>query len=237
MPKLQSTSGGSYDGVLSSPELNSSRRQFLLKAGTVGIIASGLASCNKIWDHVHKPGDKNDTVDLGTGDTGILNYCYLLQQLEAAFYTKVIQSPFEGIREDETAKFISLYNHEIAHREFYKKLLGTNAIIDLHFNFKTIEFGDRAVVLQTAKTFEDLVAAAYTGIADKIVEQRFLFDNSKVVSVDSRHAAAVANLQQAGSFADTVTINGTEPRWTPSQTMAVAQLYIVNKVDFSGISF
>jgi hypothetical protein len=237
MPKLQSSLSGSYAGASNAPDKNSSRRQFLLKAGAAGIFASGLSSCNKIWDHVHKPGDKDKTVDLGTGDTGILNYCYLLQQLEAAFYGQVIKTPYEGIREGETATFISLYNHEIAHREFYRNLLGTDAIIDLHFNFKTIDFGDRDVVLQTAKTFENLVAAAYTGIADKIIELRFLFDNSKVTSVDSRHAATVANMQQAGSFADAVTVNGTEPRWTPSQTMAVAQLYIVNKINFAGISF
>ncbi len=33
------------------------------------------------------------TVDLGSGDTGILNYAFTLEQLEAAFYTQVIQNP------------------------------------------------------------------------------------------------------------------------------------------------
>jgi hypothetical protein len=28
-------------------------------------------------------------VDLGAGDTGVLNYAYALEQLEAAFYTEV----------------------------------------------------------------------------------------------------------------------------------------------------
>jgi hypothetical protein len=237
MPKLQSTASGSYAGASNSFNSNYSRRKFLLKAGAVGLVAGGLPSCNKIWDHIPKPGDKDKTVDLGTGDIGILNYCYLLQQLEAAFYTQVIETPFEGIRDYELATFISLYNHEIAHREFYKKLLGIDAIIDLSFNFKTIEFDDRDVVQQTAEMFENLVTAAYTGIAEKNPGSRFLFDNSKIVSVDSRHAATVANLRQAGSFADAVTINGTEPRYTPSQTMAVAQLYIVNKINFAGISF
>ena len=40
--------------------------------------------------------------DLGEGDVGILNYAYALEQLEAAFYTQVIDTPYEGITEDET---------------------------------------------------------------------------------------------------------------------------------------
>ena len=32
--------------------------------------------------------------DLGSGDIGILNYAYALEQLEAAFYTMVIDSPY-----------------------------------------------------------------------------------------------------------------------------------------------
>jgi hypothetical protein len=237
MPKSQTAAWGSHAHSLSMPELNSSRRQFLIKAGAAGVIASGLASCNKIWDHVHKPGDKDKTIDLGDGDIGIVNYCYLLQQLEAAFYEQVIQQPFAGIREEETATFMSLYNHEIAHREFYKNLSGDNAIPALGFKFKTIAFEKRDVVLQTAKTFEDLVVNAYNGIASKIVEIRFLLDNARVVSVDGRHAAVVANLNRFGSFADAVTIDGIDASWTPSQVMAVAQLYIVDKINYDSISF
>ena len=34
--------------------------------------------------------------DLGEGDIGVLNYAYALEQLEAAFYTMVIDSPYCG---------------------------------------------------------------------------------------------------------------------------------------------
>ena len=237
MTKPQPTQGGPDDRNFTLPDTNSSRRQFLLNTGAAGLIAFGLPSCNKIWDQVHKPGDKDDTIDLGAGDIGILNYCYLLQQLEAAFYTQVIQNPFEGIRAEETQTFISLYNHEIAHREFYKKLLGNDGIANLEFRFKTIDFTKKDVVLQTARTFEDLVIKGYNGVASKIVEIRYLTNNAKVVSVDARHAAVVANLYGFRSFADEVNIGGTDDSWTPAQVMAVAQLYIVNNIDFDGISF
>ena len=32
--------------------------------------------------------------DLGSGDIGVLNYAYGLEQLEAAFYTMAVESPF-----------------------------------------------------------------------------------------------------------------------------------------------
>lgn len=68
------------------------RRHFLQLAGmTLGIAAIG---CNRD-DNTTGPG--NGAVDLGAGDTGILNYAYALEQLEASFYTQVIASPYSGI--------------------------------------------------------------------------------------------------------------------------------------------
>ncbi len=68
-----------------------SRRNFLRYAGTAGLIAVGAASCNKFGDYFpHHGGENAKTIDLGKGDYGILNYAYALEQLEAAFYTKVI---------------------------------------------------------------------------------------------------------------------------------------------------
>ena len=69
------------------------RRLFLRYAGAFAAGGAILASC--------KEGEENPTtvmapVDLGTGDVGILNYAYALEQLEAAFYTQVIATPYSG---------------------------------------------------------------------------------------------------------------------------------------------
>ena len=42
------------------------------------------------------PGPGTADVNLGTGDTGVLNYAYALEQLEAAFYTQVVASFYAG---------------------------------------------------------------------------------------------------------------------------------------------
>ena len=41
----------------------------------------------------------DDTVfDLGQGDVGVLNYAYALEQLEADFYTKVVNNFYRNLQ-------------------------------------------------------------------------------------------------------------------------------------------
>src|SRR3954462_13943723 len=62
--------------------------------------------------------------DLGEGDIGVLNYAYALEQLEAAFYSQAVKSPYDGITKAELATLTAIRNHEIEHRDFLKKALG-----------------------------------------------------------------------------------------------------------------
>jgi len=129
-----------------------SRRNFIGYASAVTAIAA-LAACSK--DDNDMPSSSSG-IDLGSGDTGILNYAYALEQLEAAFYKQVTDTPFSGITAAETALLTDIRDHEIAHREFFKKALGSSAIPGLEVNFSGIQFNDRTSVLNTAKAFEDL---------------------------------------------------------------------------------
>src|ERR1700709_493163 len=103
-------------------DVNMARRSFLRYAGA-GVAGMGLlataASCHK--DHGVDP---NGTTDVGSGDLGILNYAYALEQLEAAFYTQVVKTPYAGISAYEKASLTDIRDHEIAHREFFKAALG-----------------------------------------------------------------------------------------------------------------
>ena len=87
------------------------------------------------------------------GIFGILNYAYALEQLEAAFYTKVAQSFYSGITEKERTYLEDIRDHEVAHREFFKSALGDKAIRSLELDFSTINFSSRDSVLGTAKAF------------------------------------------------------------------------------------
>ena len=64
------------------------------------------------------------SVDLGSGDTGVLNYAYALEQLEAAFYTQVVASFYTGATAEEQTILTDIRNHEVIHRDFLKAALG-----------------------------------------------------------------------------------------------------------------
>ena len=170
-------------------------------------------------------------MDLGTGDIGILNYAYALEQLEAAFYTQVIATPYTGITDAERTLLTEIRDHEIIHRDFFKAALGTSAIAGLEVNFSAINFGDRASVLNTAKTFEDLGVAAYNGAGKLIKDGNYLLLAGKIVSVEARHAAAIRSLlsPKTASFAgdDIVTpANGLDPAMTPLAVLTAAQPFV-----------
>src|SRR5689334_23596715 len=85
--------------------------------------------------------------DLGSGDVGVLNYAYALEQLEAAFYTQVVANgSFTTIFSALEQEYLKdVRDHEIAHREFFKAAITAAAssqiIPALQVDFSTINFG------------------------------------------------------------------------------------------------
>ncbi len=175
-----------------------SRRGFLGLAGVAAGATVVLSACDSTSDN-----NGDVTLDFST-DVGVLNYAYALEQLEAAFYTQVVATPFSGMTSAEMAILTDLRNHEIIHREFLKGALSSNAIGGLTPNFEAINFTQRASVLGTAKVFEDLGVAAYNGAGKYIKDSGYLTAAGKIVSVEARHAAAIRELLMPGtdSFAN-----------------------------------
>ena len=132
--------------------------------------------------------------DLGSGDTGVLNYAYALEQLEAAFYTQAVKTPYSGITKAELKTLSDIRDHEIAHRQFLKKALGKKAIPSLEVDFSAIDFTSKKSVLGTADVFENLGVAAYNGAGQLIKTVAYLAAAGSIVSVEARHAAAIAEL-------------------------------------------
>ncbi len=199
-------------------------------AGSALVIQS---SCKKDDD------DNTEGVNLGSGDTGILNYAYALEQLEAAFYTQVMATPFTGMTATESQILSDLQKHEVAHREFFKAALGSNAISGLEVNFSSIDFTSRASVLNTAKTFEDLGVAAYNGAGKLIVSADYLLLAGKIVSVEARHAAAIRDLLNPGtaSFAgnDVINAQGLDGAKTPAEVLSAASGFLKTKINASNL--
>ena len=205
-----------------------SRRTFLQWSGlTIAVAAVGCSD-----DNSNVGPNPAGAVDLGSGDTGVLNYAYALEQLEAAFYTQVVASFYAAASTDERTILTDIKNHEVIHRDFLKAALGSAAIPNLTVDFTTINFGDRSDVLGAAKTFEDLGVAAYNGAGKLLINPDYLVLAGKIVSVEARHAAAIRDLLQANSFAgsDVVNANGLDQAKPPSEVLAAADAYITTTV-------
>lgn len=226
-----STSKKNEREVLSAKGLQ--RRKFLTSVMGTASVISVIAACNN--DDTVPP--MNEGIDLGSGDIGILNYAYALEQLEAAFYTQVILTPYSGITASETALLTDVRDHEIAHREFFKAALGDKAIPALEVNFDAINFTSRDSVLSTAKTFEDLGVSAYNGAGKLIENPDYLVLAGKIVSVEARHAAYIRDIISNGTFADNTVIdaNGLDKANAPADVLTAASAFLKSKINGSNL--
>lgn len=209
-----------------------SRRNFFGMVATGTALVVTAAACKKT--HI---GNGGGGVDLGSGDAGILNYAYALEQLEAAFYTQIIASPYSGISHMEMAYLKDVRDHEVAHREFLKAALGSGAIQDLEVNFSSIDFTSRTSVLGTAMAFEDLGVSAYNGAGKLLSSKDYLVIAGKIVSVEARHAALIRDLITPGSFADMTAVdaNGLDMERMPKEVLSIAGAYIKTKLNANNL--
>jgi len=192
------------------------RRSFLKISG-LGVVGAGLllaTSCNNDDDDPivtpinTLPGVRNGIFDLGGGDLGILTYAYALEQLEADFYTKVVNSSGfnSNFSTEQKAVLTDLYNHEVIHREFFRAALtgalpnaSTQLLPDLAFDYGSLNFSDPVTVLGTAKALEDTGVAAYNGAGKYITNTDYLLLAGKIVSIEARHASAIRSLINTNS--------------------------------------
>lgn len=224
---------------LSEQPLNArsvSRRNFLRFTGMAGASAALIITgCGKTDNGEGEM--SNDGLNLGSSDVGVLNYAYALEQLEAAFYTQVALTPYSGISAMEQQYLNEIRDHEIAHREFFKNALGTNAIPGLEVDFSSINFSSRDSVLATAKTFEDLGVSAYNGAGKLLTNPDYLLLAGKIVSVEARHAATIRDLIANGTFADNTVIdaNGLDKSRSPMEVLQAAAPFIKTKINASNL--
>lgn len=226
------------------------RRNFLKFSGLT-VVGAGLllVGCDDTDDSTtppssnQLPGVRNNVFDLGGGDFGVLTYAYALEQLEADFYTKVVNaSGFNSTFNDiERQVLTDLYNHEVIHREFFKAALtgalpnpDTQLLPALAFNYGSLNFNSRDQVLATAKALEDTGVAAYNGAGKLITSPDYLLLAGKIVSVEARHASAIRSLINPNSkdFAgdDVVnTSNGLDVAKDPSDILGIAGGFITTE--------
>jgi hypothetical protein len=227
--------------VVSSPgELTSaaSRREFLRLMGLGGalvLLPSVLTSCSDD-DDITGPGTGGTvTIDFAKGDTAVLQFAYALEQLEADFYTRVVDN-FGGsdMTAIDQAILADVKNHEVIHRDFFKAALGTNASFSLSTTYGDLDFKSRTEVLAAARTFEDLGVAAYNGAAQYLTDVNNLLVAGKIVSVEARHASAIRDLlnpkqNSANGFAP----KSFDDAYKPATVRTKAQAYVVDNIAFA----
>ncbi len=195
---------------------NSNSRRHFLKLGGLAVVGSSLMlySCEPdgiseellVKDASAKGVDNKKVFNLGTGDLAILNYAYILEQLEAAFYAKVVAGGYyAGANAEERQIFEDLYAHERIHRDFLKIALDSIAVPgkvapELEFDFSSVNFDSRDNVLQVAQILEDTGVAAYNGAGNLLENPEYLLIAGKIVSVEARHAAAIRDLIAPGTI-------------------------------------
>ncbi len=228
--------------ILKSPVVNEvevldkvkdpSRRHFFKLAG--GIAGTGvlLAACH--------PRSAPTNIYIGSGDTALLNFLYVLEQLEAAFYTQAaaVSSQYYGISHLELLALIDVRDQEIAHKEYLQGLLGKNAITAVVPNFSTVNFADRTSVLTNAATLEDIVIAGFNAAAGLFTNYSYAQSFTKMVSVEARHSAYFRDALSHNSFTDSTvvdSITGLSITGSPASVLASAQQFLTSRFDSSNL--
>jgi hypothetical protein len=194
--------------IQSATELFSlpTRRGFLrtlLAGGTAVMLPSVFTACN---DDSTGPDDDEEIPDPVTGlsfnlttDVGIFRLLHLQEQVEAAFYTAVVNSDvFAVMNAADRELFLDLRDVEITHREFIRTALGAQALPDIRGSLNTATINtiisNRTSIITTARMLEHTGLAGLNGTGKYIQDVRNLLVAGKLASVEARHAAALRDL-------------------------------------------
>lgn len=160
------------------------------------------------------------TLDL-SNDVGILNFALLAELVDSTFYERVVALPnfstlFTAL---EREMFNDFRADEVIHRQFLRQVLGTAAVVNnATVQFPESAFATKASILATALALETTGTAAYNGAGNNLQSADNLALAGKIVSMEARHAAAIADTIDLNSatptgrlFADLTATVGTEP--------------------------
>ena len=224
------------ESLITQSSAPSSRRDFFKRAGA-GVSVLGAAAVLQACDSTDEPTTSNLELDF-SNDVGVLNYAYALEQLEAAFYAKVIALPnFTTLfPAAEQSVLRDIAAHEAVHDDFFKTAITSAApsqiLPRLTAKFPDSVFTSRASILSTSLTFEDLGVSAYNGAGKFISSDTYLTLAGKIVSVEARHASIIAGLitPNAVASAGQLDANALDISKPPRTVLAAAQQYIVETI-------
>jgi hypothetical protein len=170
-------------------------------------------------------------IDFSIGDAAILQLAYVLVQIEADFYDRVVAAfAASNLTTTEQALLTDIRNHEAVHRAFLEASLGAGLAVAVTPAFRGLVFTDRTAVLAFAKQVEELGIAMYNGVAQYLTSTETLTLLAKIAAVEGRHASAISDVISPRTFAFAPL--STDDLFRPAKVGAAAQTNLVDKLGF-----
>ena len=136
-------------------------------------------------------------------DVAILEFALTLEYLEAAFYKEAVADG--GLTENILGFAKLTASHEATHVKTLKatiaKLTGKSAPKSPKFDFMDTNKGD-STFIATAVVLENTGVHAYLGQAGKLKSKTLLGAAASIVTIEARHASAIATIKGSDPFAD-----------------------------------
>ena len=205
-----------------------SRRRFFQLAGGLAAVGVFVASCRRT---------PPDTVYVGKGDVALLNNLLILEEVLSAVYMQANLTAYYGLSKSELDLLADMRDHQLAHKELLKKVLGTNAITDVVTVLSAVTYADRNDFLRNSVMLEDIAVAAYNGAAKRFTDTSYVLLTAKMATLQARHSAYSRELLAHNTFADNVIINtnGLDQVMEPLSVFNALKPYIQTKFDISNL--
>ncbi len=171
------------------------RAQFFRKAAVTGGALGGAAFFTGMLPAVAdaKPSKRQDIA--------ILNYALTLEYLEAEFYEEAVREGGLSGPALDAARLLAAHEatHVTALRQTLRSL-GARVPAKPSFDFKGTNKGDKFI--PTALVLENTGVRAYLGQAPRLKSRALLAAAGSILTVEARHAAAIAVLVNNNAFGD-----------------------------------
>jgi hypothetical protein len=162
-------------------------------------------------------------------DIAILNFALTLEYLESEFYKAAVPNINGGANATLLAFATTVRDHELAHVKALQKALGSKAVKKPTFDFGAA-VTDVPTFIKTSFVLENTGVHAYLGQAGKIKTPALLGAAASIVTIEARHAAAIALLQDSTAITGASGITPSGAFDTPLSMKAV--LAAVKKTGF-----
>jgi hypothetical protein len=170
-----------------------SRQNFLKKAAWTGAAfsAMGIGGFGIAVSRAEAQAQAYESYQ-GLGDAAILQFAYLLEQLEGIFYDEGVNAGlFKGAFLDQVAV---IRDHEFAHADAIATTLGQlGAEVPAvpEFTYPDGVFTDVVAFLELAATFEPVGIGAYQGAAPALESKDILAAAISIHNAECQHRAAI----------------------------------------------